>query len=65
MIKSTKVTDSDRVYTAREFADILNVSLMTLYRWEQSGKLVPYRNMSNKRYYTKKHIDIYLGRDSH
>lgn len=39
-------------YKLKEFASLLNVSVVTLQRWDREGKLVAYRTPTNRRYYT-------------
>ena len=40
-----------------EAAKYLGVSKDTLRRWDKSGKLVPKRSPTNRRYYTKEQLD--------
>ncbi|MEE8857525.1 MAG: helix-turn-helix domain-containing protein [Lactobacillus sp.] len=40
-------------YKIGEAAEILNVSVATLQRWDREGKLKALRNASNRRYYTQ------------
>lgn len=42
--------------TIGEVAKRLNVSVKTLQRWDNNGKLVAYRNPSNRRYYTEEQL---------
>ena len=49
------------MYSIGEVAKILNVSVKTLQRWDKAGKLKAHRHVSNRRYYTKEQIDVYLG----
>ena len=48
-------------YTIRDFAKIVGVSEMTLHRWAKAGKLVPYRTLGGKPYYTDSHLQQVLG----
>lgn len=40
-------------YKPKEMADKLNVSVRTLQRWDNSGKLKAKRTPTNRRYYTE------------
>ncbi|MFK3588418.1 IS607 family transposase [Lactobacillus sp. 23-2] len=46
-------------YKIGEAAEILNVSVATLQRWDREGKLKALRNASNRRYYTQEQINEY------
>lgn len=39
-------------YKPKEFAELLNVSVITLQRWDNNGKLKAFRTPTNRRYYT-------------
>ncbi|EPB9404682.1 helix-turn-helix domain-containing protein [Clostridium perfringens] len=39
-------------YKPKEFAELLNVSVITLKRWDKDGKLKAFRTTTNRRYYT-------------
>lgn len=43
-------------YKPQQFAQIIGVSVKTLQRWDNEGKLKAYRTLSNRRYYTEEHI---------
>lgn len=47
-----------KVYKIHEMAEKLGVSVKTLQRWDNTGKLLARRTPSNQRYYTE---DQYLG----
>jgi excisionase family DNA binding protein len=49
-----------RLYTAKEAAGYLGVSLATLNRVEKSGFLVPFRTHGGHRRYSKAMLDEYL-----
>ncbi len=49
-----------RLYTAREAASYLGVSLATLNRVERDGYLVPFRTHGGHRRYRKIMLDEYL-----
>lgn len=36
----------------KEMSELLGISIKTLQRWDQEGKLAAYRNPSGRRYYT-------------
>ena len=44
-------------YKPNEFAELLNVSVITLQMWDNNGKLKAFRSPTNRRYYT---YDQYL-----
>ncbi len=44
-----------------EFAERLGVSVKTLQRWDNSGKLKAKRTMSNHRYYTEEDLAVARG----
>lgn len=44
-----------------EFAKRLGVSVKTLHRWDESGKIKAKRTPSNHRYYTEDDIALALG----
>ena len=44
-------------YKPKEFAELLNVSVITLQRWDNNGKLKAFRTPTDRRYYT---YDQYL-----
>jgi Predicted site-specific integrase-resolvase len=50
-------------YKPYEFAELLNVSVVTLQRWDNSGKLKAFRSPTNRRYYTYKQYLEYSGID--
>ena len=39
-------------YKPKEFAKLLNVSVITFKRWDKDGKLKAFRTTTNRRYYT-------------
>ena len=52
-----------------QFAKLIKVDRVTLYRWEKQGKLVPTIGKATddgrvNRYYTQEHIDIIKSWDS-
>lgn len=45
-------------YKPKEFAELLNVSVITLQRWDNNGKLKAFRSPTNRRYYTyEQHLE--------
>lgn len=42
------------MYKPKEFGEMLGVSVKTLQRWDNEGKLIAKRNPKNRRYYTHK-----------
>ena len=37
-------------YKPKEFAELLNISIITLQRWDNDGKLKAFRTTTNRRY---------------
>lgn len=48
-------------YKPNEFAELLNVSVGTLQRWDNQGILKAYRTPTNRRYYTYEQYISYKG----
>lgn len=48
----------------KDVAEMLNVSIKTLQRWDRDGVFVASRNAKNRRYYTKEQVNKYLGIDN-
>lgn len=48
-------------YKPYEFADMINVSVKTLQRWDKDGILKAYRTPTDRRYYTHKQYVDYTG----
>ena len=48
-------------YKPKEFAELLNVSVLTLQRWDNDGKLKAFRTPTNRRYYTYEQCKEYKG----
>ncbi|MCW9133961.1 IS607 family transposase [Bacillus paramycoides] len=48
-------------YKPKEFAEMINVSVRTLQRWDNEGVLTAYRNPKERRYYTDKQYKDYMG----
>lgn len=48
----------------KDVVKILNISMKTLQRWDKDDILPAYRNPKNRRYYTKKQIDHFLGKET-
>lgn len=46
------------IYKPKEFADMIGVSVLTLQRWDNKGKLKAHRTPTNRRYYTDNELDI-------
>ena len=51
-----------KMYKPNEFAEMLGVSVKTLQRWDNEGKLIAFRNPANRRYYTHDQYLDYLGK---
>lgn len=48
-------------YKPNEFAELINISVRTLQRWDNEGKLKAYRTPTNRRYYTYEQYLEYKG----
>ena len=48
-------------YKSKEFAELLNVLVITLQRWDNDGKLKAFRTPTNRRYYTYEQYLEYTG----
>ncbi|SFD13932.1 IS607 family transposase [Clostridium uliginosum] len=51
-------------YKPKEFAELLNVSVLTLQRWDNAGKLNAFRTPTNRRYYTYEQYKEFKGETS-
>lgn len=49
------------IYKPKEMAKKLNVTVRTLQRWDNKGKLLAKRSPTNRRYYTDDQLMQYLG----
>ncbi|HPR97522.1 MAG TPA: IS607 family transposase [Thermotogota bacterium] len=52
------------VYKPKEFAELLNVTVTTLQRWDREGVLKAYRNPKNRRFYTERQLQDFTGEKS-
>ena len=50
-----------KYYKPKEFAELLNVSVSTLQRWDEDGKLKAFRIPTNRKYYTDEQYLEYTG----
>lgn len=48
-------------YKPNEFAEMIGVSVKTLQRWDNEGKLKAFRNPSNRRFYTDEQYNLYMA----
>jgi hypothetical protein len=54
--------ENEKLLTIGETAEMLGVSIMTLRRWDESGRMVSFRKKEGgNRYYRKADIDIFLS----
>lgn len=51
----------NNLYSIRQAAEILDKNIITLRRWEKSGKLIPVRTKGGHRYYRKEDIEKFLS----
>jgi predicted site-specific integrase-resolvase len=54
----------DNQYKINEFAKMINVSILTLQRWDNKGILVAHRTPTNRRFYTHSQYMAYIGEES-
>ena len=47
-------------YKPKEFAELLNVSVKTLQRWDREGILIAKRTPTDRRFYTEEQLQEYL-----
>lgn len=51
------------IYNITEASKFLRRSIKTLQLWDRSGKLVAFRTVTNRRYYTQEQLNTYLNRE--
>lgn len=54
---------AEKKYKPKEFCALVGVCYKTLRNWEKSGVLVPYRTITNRRYYTDEHLKKACGKE--
>ena len=54
----------DENYKPNEFAELINMSVKTLQRWDYEGILKAYRTPTDRRYYTHEQYLAYIGESS-
>ena len=47
-------------YKPKEFAELLNISVKTLQRWDREGILKAKRTQTDRRFYTEEQLQEYL-----
>ena len=47
-------------YKPKDFAELLNVSVKTLQRWDREGILIAKRTPTDRRFYTEEQLREYL-----
>ena len=47
-------------YKPKDFAELLNVSVKTLQRWDRDGILTAKRTPTDRRFYTQEQLEEYL-----
>lgn len=50
-----------KIYKPKEFAEMCNVTVNTLQRWDRDGILKARRNPANRRFYTDAEFKVFLG----
>ena len=56
LMEEKTLVGKDSRYTPQAFADLVGVSVKTLQRWDEAGKLKAYRTPKNRRFYTNDHL---------
>lgn len=51
-----------KIYTRKEFSELIHVSISTLKRWDVQGLLVAKRTIANRPFYTQKQYEEYIAR---
>lgn len=52
-----------KILKPKEVAEMLNVTVNTLQRWDREKRLIAFRNpLTNRRYYTQEQIDEILNK---
>lgn len=52
-------------YSPKEFAELVGVSIKTLQRWDNRGKLNASRLLNGRPFYTDEHLKIIKGETNH
>lgn len=52
--------EKDDLVSISEAAELLGVSIMTLRRWDESGRLTSTKSQGGHRYYSKKAVEVFL-----
>ena len=47
-------------YKPKDFAELLNVSVKTLQRWDRDGILTAKRTPTDRRFYTQEQLDEFI-----
>lgn len=53
---------AQRTFSSKEFAELVNRDVRTLYMWAREGKLDPKRDFSGRYQYTEKDYETVTGR---
>ena len=49
-----------KIFKPKEFAELINVAVVTLRRWDKIGILKAYRTPTNRKYYTSEQYNKYI-----
>ncbi len=52
-----------QIYKPKDVAKLMGVTVKSVQRWDNEGRLVAKRTPQNRRYYTQDQIDDFLGKD--
>ena len=61
MVKYAQRGDAMNTYKPNEFAEMIGITVKTLQRWDNDGKLKAFRTPTDRRYYTHKQYVDYMG----
>ncbi len=59
-MKLPPTINGEKVYSCKQFADLLGVSVHTIYKGEKTGTLIPhYTKTEHRRYYTQSQYEAW------
>lgn len=54
----------EKIYKPKQFSELVGLSISSLQRLDREGILVANRTSTNRRYYTIKHYEEYMGKNN-